>query len=64
MIAYSIREQVCQARLNFDDLNQPPKWRIRPFRPDTALEVWGPEVKMLTEGEMEKIFKEKERITR
>jgi hypothetical protein len=64
IIAHAIREQVCFARLNYDEADQPPNFRKRPLRVDGMEEEWEPEVRVLDEEEMERIFKEKERSTR
>ena len=64
MIAHAIREQLCQARLNFDEAIQAPPMRDRPMRMDSQPESWGPEVRLLTGDELEKVSKEKERSSR
>ncbi|KAJ3087349.1 Snf5- protein 1 [Quaeritorhiza haematococci] len=63
-IAHSIREQVYLARLNFDEADPAPDFRTRPFRPEHAEEDWEPELRELSEQEIERIMKEKERSTR
>lgn len=63
-IAHAIREQVCHARLNYDDAIGAPELLERPLRPSQVEDEWEPEVRVLTELEIEKIMKEKERSTR
>lgn len=63
-ISYSIREQVCQARLNWDDAEPAPQLTSRPLRTDLQQEVWEPEVRELTEEEIDRIVREKERQSR
>ncbi|KAJ3283622.1 hypothetical protein HK104_010293 [Borealophlyctis nickersoniae] len=64
VIAHAIREQVCLARNSFHDATQAPPVPSRPFRALQHEDVWEPELKELTEQEMERIFKEKDRNTR
>ena len=64
MIAHSIREQLCQARLNFDEALQAPLTVPRPLRDETYASQWAPEVHILTEEELGKLLKEKERSSR
>lgn len=63
-ISYSIREQVCLARMNLDDAEPAPPIRSRPFRNDIQEEVWEPELRELTEEEIDRIVREKERQSR
>jgi hypothetical protein len=66
IIAHSIREQLCYARLNFDEapkvqgLEQPP---VRKEIGDEADE-WQPQVEILSEEEIERRIKEQERTAR
>ena len=64
MIAHSIREQVAIARLNFEEATPAPIIKTRPLRLDVLQESWGPELRIMTEEELEKIFKEQERSSR
>ncbi len=64
VVAHAIREQVVLARLNFGEAEQAPPLRKRALRVDGAEEDWEPEVRVLDEEEMERIFREKERSTR
>ncbi|KAJ3180198.1 Snf5- protein 1 [Gaertneriomyces sp. JEL0708] len=63
-IAHAIREQVCLARLNWDDAIPAPSMRGRPFRPESMDDDWEPELRELTEQELDRIAREKERQTR
>ena len=66
-IAHAIREQVCYARLNYDETMAAPDWvRLSrpPFRNENEEEEWEPELKVLDEEEMDKISKERERNVR
>ncbi len=62
-IAHSIREQVCQARLNFDEASLPPDLKLRPFRTENVHE-WEPEIRELDEEELMQLLKEQERNSR
>lgn len=67
LIAHSIREQVCYARLNFDETMAAPSWATMahpPFRNENDESFWEPELKELDSEELEKIRKEQERNAR
>ncbi|KAI8917686.1 hypothetical protein DFJ77DRAFT_314903 [Powellomyces hirtus] len=64
VIAHAVREQVCFARMNWDDATQAPAFRDRPFRPENVEDDWEPELRELSEQEIERILREKERNTR
>ncbi len=64
MISHSIREQVAIARLNYEEALPAPIIKTRPLRIDVSQESWGPEIRTMTEGEVERIFKEQERSSR
>ncbi|KAJ3037590.1 Snf5- protein 1 [Rhizophlyctis rosea] len=64
VIAHAIREQVCLARINFQDATEAPPVPGRPFRELKTEDEWEPELRELTEAEREKIHKEKDRNTR
>ncbi|KND02979.1 uncharacterized protein SPPG_02054 [Spizellomyces punctatus DAOM BR117] len=64
VIAHAIREQVCLARMNWDDATPAPPMRGRPFRPENIEDDWEPELRELTEQEIERIMRERERSTR
>ena len=68
-IAHSIREQVCQARINFDEAEIPVDFLNRPFRSDDAADNeegnhWEPEVRELNNEEIEVLNKEQDRTSR
>lgn len=63
-IAFSIREQVCQARINLEDAESAPGIRSRPIRMESHEEMWSPDIRELTEEEIDKIIREKERNSR
>jgi len=64
MISHSIREQVAIARLNFEEAVPAPIIKTRPLRLDVLQESWGPEIRIMTQDELEKIVKEQERSSR
>ncbi|KAI8825934.1 uncharacterized protein EV422DRAFT_146468 [Fimicolochytrium jonesii] len=64
VIAHAIREQVCFARMNYNDATPAPPLRGRPFRAENVEDEWEPELRELTEEDIERIVKEKERNTR
>lgn len=64
MIAHTIREQICLARLQFEDALQAPHLETRPLRYEPMTDAWGPEIKLLDEEELGRIAKEKERESR
>ncbi|KAI9106083.1 hypothetical protein DFS34DRAFT_45418 [Phlyctochytrium arcticum] len=64
MIAHAIREQVCLARLNWDEATAAPSIQGRPFRAENMEDDWEPELRELTEQEIERIMRERERSTR
>ncbi|KAJ3138714.1 Snf5- protein 1 [Geranomyces variabilis] len=64
IIAHAVREQVCFARMNWDDATPAPPIKGRPFRSENFEEDWEPELRELSEAEMERISREKERNTR
>jgi hypothetical protein len=64
MISQSIREQVAIARLNYEEATPAPIIKTRPLRLDVLQESWGPEIRIMTEDELEKIVKEQERSSR
>ena len=64
LIAHSIREQVCMARLNHEDATGAPEFLKVPVRPEGVEDDWEPEFRELTEEELERIAKEKERSSR
>ncbi len=64
IIAHSIREQVCYARLNFDEAPKSHALDEPPIRvPDTDID-WNPIVEELSEQEIEQRIKEQERAAR
>ncbi|KAJ3019630.1 Snf5- protein 1 [Thoreauomyces humboldtii] len=64
VIAHAVREQVCFARMNWDDATPAPPVRGRPFRGENVEDEWEPELRELTEAELERNAREKERSTR
>ncbi len=63
-IAHAIREQVIHARINFEDAEQAPLFKDRPLRLTDTGDIWGPEVRVLSTDELDKISREKERSSR
>ncbi|KAI8803562.1 hypothetical protein BJ742DRAFT_497500 [Cladochytrium replicatum] len=64
-IAHSIREQVCNARLHFDDAPiAHEEGRYWPFRQDVGDHEWEPELRELSEAELDRITKERDRNAR
>ncbi|KAJ3157440.1 hypothetical protein HDU86_003332 [Geranomyces michiganensis] len=64
IIAHAVREQVCYARMNWDDATPAPPIKGRPFRSENIEDDWEPELRELSEAEVERINREKERNTR
>jgi hypothetical protein len=64
IIAHSIREQLCYARLNFDDAPKLQKLHEPPMRTSDMDGEWHPVVEHLSEEEIDRRFKEQERTAR
>ncbi|KAH6602673.1 hypothetical protein BASA61_000838 [Batrachochytrium salamandrivorans] len=64
MIAHAIREQVVNARLNYSQSTEASQWRVRPFRNDDTELDWQPDLRVLTEEDIDRIAKEEDRNTR
>lgn len=66
-ISHSIREQICYARLNYDETMLAPDWTRQsnqPFRLAKDLEEWEPTVQEMEEEDIDRLLKERERGTR
>lgn len=61
MISHNIREQVILARLNYDGVQAPP---LRVFRAFGTDDEWMPKIEEMSDGELERLDREKERSTR
>ncbi|KAI8928976.1 hypothetical protein BC831DRAFT_433950 [Entophlyctis helioformis] len=64
MIAHAIREQVLTARLNSYQAIQPARWRVRPFRNEDLESAWQPDLRILTDEEIDRMAKEEDRNSR
>ena len=63
MIAHAIREQVCYARLNFDEAIKSRDLDPIPLRTEDQ-ESWQPVLEEVDEEELERRLKEQERTNR
>lgn len=64
IIAHSIREQICYARLNFDEAPKTQFLPETPIRVNNSETEWNPLVEELTAYEIESRIKEQERTSR
>eukprot|EP00158_Paraphelidium_tribonemae_P004582 Partr_v1_DN26847_c1_g2_i1_m40267 putative SWI SNF related matrix associated actin dependent regulator of chromatin subfamily B member 1 len=56
IVAHSIREQLCYARLNFEEAPKVHELALPPFRKAEEDEGWEPSVETLSEEEIERRF--------
>lgn len=63
-IAHSIREQLCFARLNFDEAPKTHEVLVPPIRTDEDMYQWQPTLEELDQEELERRLKEQERSSR
>lgn len=63
-VAHSIREQICYARMNFEEVSKMYNIPVPPLRVGDHAEDWGPAMEELSDGEIESRQKELERTAR
>ncbi|KAI8904852.1 hypothetical protein EDD86DRAFT_194649, partial [Gorgonomyces haynaldii] len=64
IVAHAIREQVVNARMNFGEAEIPPFFRQRPLRGQEDDDIWEPELRQLSQQEVDQLMKEEERQSR
>jgi hypothetical protein len=64
MVAHSIREQVVMARLNYAEADTPALWTKRPLRDDMEEDDFQPDLRLLTDEEIQHMLKEQDRNSR
>ncbi|KAK5673320.1 hypothetical protein BDV3_005523 [Batrachochytrium dendrobatidis] len=64
MIAHAIREQVVNARLNYSQATEAAFWRSRPFRSEDFEFEWQPDLRILSDEDIDRINKEEDRNSR